>query len=206
MKKLQLISISAVFLLLFGGCTCWNCGCDNVDDCLSKYKFEEARKYASKLKECHGIYFSECREKSMYKIMISESEYWISQNELEKAKNIAKELITNYGEDGEKKYFALLLGIIKKYCQKQQFDPANELANELPEKIVKNITKIDITGRGGTDPDSYCKINYQRIKANLKLNEEIESFRGCDFNYKITTWEFPRMEALKIIEDFKKPK
>lgn len=181
---------------------CPNCGCDNVDDCLSKYKFEEARK--------HGSLSSDWEKTKIFqKIIITESEYWISQNELDKAYNVARELLINFREDtefGEKKYSELVLIIIKKYCQEKQFDKAMELGLELPEKIVKETTKVDITGDGRGNSDSYCNNKYINTKANLKTNQEIDSYRGCDFNYKIRTYDFPRSEAKKLIEDYKKLK
>jgi hypothetical protein len=180
---------------------CPSCGCENVDDCLSKYKFEEARKYAASYTK-YGVGEEYSKSAAFYKIIITESEYWISQGDLEKAKNIARELITNFGEESEKKYIELLLVLIKKHCEKQQFEIAKELSFEVPERSVQSERKIDITGRGGKNPEKYCKGKYDVIKANLNLNEEIESFSGCRFNYKVTTYEFPRKEVLGLIDEF----
>lgn len=206
MKNLYFVLIS---LFCLNSCntneTCPNCNCDNVDDCLSNYKFEEARKYAVSYPEggwLQGKKYEYSKSEAFYKIINTEVDYWLSQNELEKAKNTARELSANYGEDGKKKYFGILLVIINKYCQKQQFDLAKELVAEFPEKNVKTTTETDITGKGGEDPVSYCQNNYQKIKVHLESNQEIESYRGCGFNYKILTWEYPRAEASKIIDEY----
>jgi hypothetical protein len=206
MKNIFILTWCIAFLCACESGPCPDCGCENVDDCLSKYKFEEARKYASSIITFDDMNnYGNGRESkgAFYVIIVNEAEYWINQGELEKAKNIARELITNHGEEGEKKYIELLLILIKKHCEKEQFGIAKELSFEVPERSVQSEREIDITGRGGKNPEKYCKEKYDEIKANLNLNEEIESFSGCRFNYKVTTYEDPRKEVLSLIDEFK---
>ena len=53
------------------------CGCNEVSDCLGKYKFEAARKYASK----YGDYGGE----KMRKIVTAEAFYWVNNKDYERA-------------------------------------------------------------------------------------------------------------------------
>jgi hypothetical protein len=206
MKQLFLI-VSCFLVLVSCDNPCPDCGCDNVDDCLSKYKFEEARKYNSAI-----ITFDDenkygngrSSEESKPFIIIAEVQYWISQNELEKAVNISKELLPL---NKMKEFTELNSSIIKKYCQKQQYDAAKELAKELPEKLTFE-EKVYIS-YGSSQPNETqvqtCRKKYNAIKKGLKSNQEIEPFKESSSDYyKITTYEYPQKEALKIIEEYKK--
>lgn len=148
--------------------TAISCGCDNVDDCLSKYKFEEARKFASNMKSG--------KTEELYKIICSESDYWINQNDLIRAINISKELknldVSDWGDNidetlRDNKYIELTLQIISKYCQNKQWVEAKNVAFMLPEKL-----SID-EGKG-------------------MVSDYID--------------RYPRKDALKIIEEYKKEK
>ncbi len=193
---LSIISIITVAFLFWNFLfkPCPNCGCDNVDDCLSKNKFDEARKYAAAEQEVW-------RPKYLYKIIIAETQYWMLNNELKRANNTLKELMILDVDEFEvkeeekyKKYFELSNSIIFKYCEKNLFDKALTLANELPKKhfFIENeyISK---------------KQEYNGLKNWLKANQEIEVWKGSDY-YEITTYVYPREEALKIIAEYKNEK
>ena len=139
LKKYRMLILGGISILLLGlgaiiqewdsislkftnKVTAISCGCDNVDDCLSKYKFEEARKFASNMKSG--------KTEELYKIICSESDYWINQNDLIRAINISKELknldVSDWGDNIEEtfrdnKYIELTLQIISKYCQNKQW-------------------------------------------------------------------------------------
>ena len=174
---------------------CPNCGCDNVDDCLSKLKFEEARKYAAN--ETPGF-----RPDAFYKIIVAETQYWISQNELDRAKNTLKELLSlengmNGNETERKEKFSELNNnIIIKYCEKKQFDEAQKIVHELPDKIAFK-KKEYISQNDGKD-------KYNSLKKGLKSNQEIEEWKGTSEYYEIFTYKYPVKEAMKIIEEYKK--
>ena len=55
-----------------------------------------------------------------------------------------------------------------------------------------------------TDGNNYIgdKNKYNEIKNGLSPNLRIESFKG-DALYDIMTYEYPRKEAFKIIDDYK---
>jgi len=176
-------------------------GCNNIDDCLSKYKFEEARKYASEVNE---------RDKSemTYQVIVTECEYWISQNEFEKARIVSRDLLLLhvqehdasrfgnsdiYKEDRDKKYYEINIAIIEKLCLQNQFSQANKIAYQLPSETVNHKTIVV-----GNRKDEY--ISKKNI---LRPNQEIEQWNGSSGYYKITTYDSPRKEALKIIDDYK---
>jgi hypothetical protein len=177
-------------------------GCDNIDDCVSKYKFEEARKYAALITDNsrEKKYWNDRTSKEAFlEIIIKETEFWINQGELEKAKITARELISylNYKVETYKKYCSFLLDIVKKYCSKQQFKKALELAIDLPEKSISE-EKEEYIYSGAS-----AKEHYDGLKKKLMLNQQIDVWKGGGHYYKITTYEYPQKQALKIIEEFK---
>ena len=131
-----------------------SCGCDNVDDCLAKYKFEEARKFVNNIEydeNDEDVNSKKGRKISeLYKIFCSESYYWISQNEFKRAEISLNELrnldVSNYYDDisenaKDEKYLDLVFNIISKYCQKQQFENAEMLTKELPINQMNDDSK-----------------------------------------------------------------
>ena len=207
MKYLLFAIVCVIFL---NGCgPCPNCGCDNVDDCLSKYKFEEARKHASYWNQFFGGEVTRYDKPNVFfKIITQEVNYWISQNELVKAKNILKEMpgleVTFELETvRDKRYFELNFDIIRRYCQKQQYDEALSLIMELPEKF-QFVNEVMINGGNGSKKIEKCRKIYNSYKKELKQNQEIEPFKESSADYyKITSNEYIRKEALKIIEEYK---
>jgi len=194
-----------VCILFINGCgPCPDCGCDNVDDCLSKYKFEEARKYASNLKdyEYSDDFIPEKtgtnpKGDAFFKIICSETNYWINQNELNKAENVAKELITLYvelkdynGKEINKTYLELIHTIIIKHCEKKEYELAKQLANGLTYSVDDDDLWIE------------TKEYYNDIKKKLKSFQEIEPWHGNDGYYKII--KYPRKEASQIIEEYER--
>ena len=188
-----------------------------IDDCLSKYKFEEARKFASKLPNEHivndwkfylGIESNVriTKNEQLFKIICTESEYWINQNELVRAEDVCNELnniVLNNDGLGDRisqleldnKGIEIKLKIILKLSEKHQFDKAKLLAIKLPEKQPINIEEKYFSN----------KQEYNIYKRGLKSIQEIEEWKGSDY-YKITTYVYPREEALKIIDEYKKEK
>lgn len=70
-------------------------GCENVEDCLTKFKFEEARLYASEVVES---YYSEKRDRYNYNIVKSEISYYLSSGEYEIAYRIFNEYTPEIGD------------------------------------------------------------------------------------------------------------
>jgi hypothetical protein len=145
----------SILLIILTGCNyvnpdCLICGCSNVDDCLSKYKFEEARKYASNIKEVW-------RPKQMVKIISAEAEYWVTQKEFSKALVLCKELsrikIENKLDfsEGDKQefYIKTLYSLISAKVQSNNMDGINELVDEMyisdePNSIKSKCYKVII--------------------------------------------------------------
>lgn len=137
--------------------TAISCGCENVDDCLAKYKFEEARKYASKLDDYkyNDDFFPKKtgenpKADAFFKIICTETDYWINQYDLKRAEASLKELrsldVSNHNiseSDRDEKYLDLTFSIISKYCQKQQFENAKELAYDLPTNQMHYESKYE---------------------------------------------------------------
>ncbi|WP_395050303.1 hypothetical protein [Flavobacterium sp.] len=217
-----------IFSILFlFSCKNSSSDCDNIDDCLSKYKFEEARNYASELTDENydkkwynyivgGVEERKTKNEELYKIISTETDYWISQNELEKAENTCNELKNiqlsfNYGsgdrigqEELEHKISEFNFKIIRKYCEMKQYDKAKAIAIKLPEqKIIETSERIS-SGFSGNDPEDIliCRNKYNSTKKGLKSNQRIEPFKETSGDdYKISTYEYPRNQALKIIND-----
>ena len=201
MNQFLLALVSIVFFLSCSNNPCSKCDCDNVDDCLSKNKFDEAMKYATI--DADGFWKAEnhyrngmAAPEAIQKVLIYEVNYWISQNQLERAIKVTKEL--NVYKESAKLFTDLNISIIQKYCSLGQFDEAEIFANELPEKISFSY-EVHIFDYEG-------KEKYFGLKKGLKPNQEIEEWKGISQDYKITTYEYPQNEALKIIEKYKKGK
>lgn len=226
-KAIQYSILSLLSIVLIGISVYWfspndcpDCGCENVEDCLSKYKFEEARKYASKLTDdkystkWYGRGDDQkTKNQGLYAIISAETDYWISQNELEKAENTCNELKNiqlNYvdgikQEDLEHKFLEFNLKIIGKYCEKGQYGKAKSIAIKLPEQKIIETTERISSGFSGNDPEDIliCRNKYDSTKKGLKSNQRIEPFKETSGDdYKISTYEYPRNQALKTINDY----
>ena len=226
MKYFLLLIVCVLFI---NGCgPCPNCDCDNIDDCLSKYKFEEARKYASELTDekydkkwynyiVGGSEKRKTKNEELYAIISAETDYWISQNELEKAENNCNELknIQLNFDDGfgdrigqeelEYKLLEFNLKIINKYCEKERYDKAKNFAIRLPEQKIIETSEYISSGSMSysTEDILICRKVYNAVKKGLKHNQEIEPFKETNGDdYRITTYEYPRKDALKIINDY----
>lgn len=128
------------------------CDCINVDDCISKYCFEEARNYAS----------NESRSDISFdfaKIIKSEATYWLGEKDVKRALNVSSELLsletidkpneeihTAWDSDNDLKkvdgftigikntcYSELLFNIIKAQIGNKQFETIIELTKMFPE-------------------------------------------------------------------------
>ncbi len=232
MKHLLSLVSCAILIYSCSNNPCKNCGCDNVDDCLSKYKFVEARKYVSK----------EDSHEQLAKIFLTESKYWFSEKQFNRALDAGKELV-HLGFDNDKKEYIQLLSeiisakiqsndlneiglildafdlvegqnkiktncyfkIISKYCENGNINEAKNFTQNLPEKIVSKENrhiKSDLSNLNDEIED--CRIQYNEIRQRLKSNQEIEPFKKAwETDYVITTYEYPRKEAMKIIEEYK---
>lgn len=80
-SKFYFIELMFLSLILFS-CTQTESGCNSVDDCLSKYDFEGARKHIG------NAYNS---DEEVKKITISESKYWADKGEIDRALTIVDE-------------------------------------------------------------------------------------------------------------------
>jgi hypothetical protein len=80
--KIKNIILLASISFLFISCTQTESGCNSVDDCLSKYDFEGARKHI-------GNEFDS--DKEVKKITIAESKYWADKGEIDRALTIIDE-------------------------------------------------------------------------------------------------------------------
>lgn len=128
MKHILLVLIGAIFLF---GCNnpCPDCGCDNVDDCLSKYKFEEARKYAAA--EDAKLLQSFVERK---RVAFAEAEYWINEKDFKRALPIAKEI-------GGQEFGTLINEIITKKIQLEQIDDVEIYYLSFPERTFEEGIK-----------------------------------------------------------------
>lgn len=202
---MKYFSFVAVCAVLISSCSnpCPNCGCDNLDDCLSKYKFEEARKYASAIvtSEDNNKYGNgRWSKEALFDIIYSESKYWINQNDLNRAESLAKEL-SNFSFSGETilrdiddevktKYVELINEIIIKYCESGDWDKAINKIIQLPEKIISNRLNF------------FTESDLKDYKNNLESDQGIEnSWSG---GYNIVRYSYPKKEGLTIIEEYKK--
>ncbi len=120
--------------------------CKNVDDCLYKYNFEEARKYAYEIPNKERGFWSDpdtYKGKELKKIIQQESIYWINQNEFDRALLTIDEFpndifapsdrYTNTNYYIEQKYklrFEILNKIIDKLLYNANFTKAKEWANK----------------------------------------------------------------------------
>ena len=95
--------------------------CENIDDCLGKYKFEEARKLVS---QEEGSWDAESI--AMRKIVFAEAYYWVKNKEYEKALNVIDETsalaMYSYGTDN--------------YRLKKKNKIRTDILNRIIEKII----------------------------------------------------------------------
>ena len=176
------------------------CNCENVDDCLSKYKFVEARKFASRLDE-------DDRGKAFCQISIAEANYWIDHGDMARAQSNIDEIMNSTSINDEAKQ-KISWGLNKKmiiaFCKINRIKDARSLTKTLPEKTVVSQRVIRLE-----NPGNYieiCRRQYYSIKGGLKANEEIEPFReSCNSDgYTINVYAYPQSEALKIINEYSK--
>lgn len=212
------------FSILFYGCnsSCIMCGCDNIEDCISKNKFDEARKYQSQLPS-DGLerkFFSvdrvEHKNPALFKIISAEAKFWLNQNDLERALKISEELKliqTEHNFEGDfvsmldvnTKYYELKYAIIRKYCINGRLEEAKSIVQEFSQTELLDKEERHIsysTGERDVRVAKCLKI-YNTVKKGLKSNQEIEAFKGTDLDdYIIKTFIYPREEGLKIIKEF----
>ncbi len=182
------------------------CNCENVDDCLSKYKFVEARKFASRL-ETNEVRNFDDRGKAFCQISIAEANYWIDHGDMARAQSNIDEIMNSTSIDDEAKQ-KISWGLNKKmiiaFCKINRIKDARSLTKTLPEKTVVSHRLIWLENGGGYI--EICRRQYYSIKGGLKANEEIEPFRGsCNSEgYTINVYAYPQSEALKIINEYSK--
>lgn len=224
MKRiLSLLSIS-IFIFSCSNSNPPSIDCDNVEDCISKNKFDEARKYQSKLPR-NGIidkgFFSadeniESKNRALFKIISAETKFWIYQNDLVRSLKTLEDLkLIETGkyhylvstEEVNTKYYELKYEIIRRYCINGEIEEANTLVQELPEReFLEKENRYISHSSNATDEDTRiakCLKKYNKIKNGLKKNQEIESFKETSENYyEITTFLNRRDEGRKIINEF----
>jgi hypothetical protein len=190
---------------------CWDCDCNNVDDCLSKYKFSEARTFASSLNS-GGLGENMSQVKALSKIINAECNYWLSQNEISRTQENSKELLTLNSDnvyDIKRKeimelYFEINNGIVRNYCRRKQFEDAKIFAKQLPDKVEYESLYISYgMSEPGIEIVETCRKKYKAIKKGLSLYREIEPFKESHSDDYII-YGFPQKEALNIIEKYKK--
>ena len=135
-------------------------GCDNVDDCLSKYKFEEAREYASGNQWLNSF--------KMEKIVMAETNYWIKQKDFDRAISIVDETAPSAfsPDDGVTKArikFEILTQIIDKLIGENNFVEAEKWA-----LIAPNNRNINGKGR---QQNEYDPDENQRKSLLMKIKE-----------------------------------
>lgn len=239
-----LIFIVIFCILAYRGCdyaldACPDCGCVNLDDCISKYKFEEARKYAGNW---------QAASTDMNKVIIAEAQYCISQKQFNRAFILSKELAYRKIGDSNEEFHKLLseiisakiqendlndinavfsgydlivlpnntykinsyLQIIRKFCEVGEKTKATDFIQNMPEKLTIKEEEVYIYNSDGSnekEETASCRKKYNAIKTGLKQNQVIEPFKESHSDYyKITTYEYPRKEAKKILEECKNVK
>ena len=94
--------------------------------------------------------------------------------------------------------YDLSLKIIKSFCKMKMFEKAESFLNSIPDKMIISSLEKNLQDRD--------EKLYYSIKNQFKENQEFyEPWQGyVPSYYHIVTYEYPRKEALKIIEDYKK--
>ena len=181
----------------------------SVDQYLEKNKFQEAMEAANK---------SDFPNKRKLEVFQAEITYWINKNQLDIALIKFNEMMTiqvteDCSEDKDlceqTKNISInknCLNLVQAYCVNGDFEKARKIVLKFPEKVVTNIRNEYIsygTGDGEHSNVDICRKTYNAIKKGLQQNQEIEPFKESQSDdYKITTYEHPQNEALKIIEGF----
>jgi hypothetical protein len=221
----RFVSFVFIFLLSiscnYTSSDCLGCGCENVDDCLSKYKFEEARRYASKFTDDYyeRTMFGQNRttkNDELYKIICTETDFWLTKNDLDKAISLSNEIKNiNFKEkyDGDRiskkqadeKYCEIIVQIINACLRNNQLDKARNFSYQLPKKILyqEKFYVGHIHHKNKDKERELLKLAYINKKKELKLSQEIEPFDEFSSSYQITTYLYPQKEALKIIDESK---
>ena len=197
--------------------------CENVDDCIFKNSFEQARVFASKLGtvqyKTHTFRETEyfvTKNEALFKIICAEAQFYINRNELKRAKELVLELrnirlVNGYGQEGDRitkdelkeKHIEFIHEIINKYCEQEFYEEAELCTNELPESEIKKES-IYFDGDGSI---SKCRKKYNEYKKKLKSNQEIDLFNDtADGYYTVTTTKNFQDEAKKLIETKKNKK
>jgi hypothetical protein len=116
--------------------------CQSVDDCLSSYDFESARKF---------IGDSYDKEENIKKITIAESKYWADQGEIDKALTVIDETwgIEDYvwpEADWQSWRYNIIDKGVSTLCEKNEFKQAKSLALKAADDINVDGNKIGVTG------------------------------------------------------------
>lgn len=166
-----------------------------VDSLLVINKFSEALNAASKTYDPNA---------TKLKVIKSELNYWIGQKDFERAFLIISEMKTIGLDDLyygvyrlNKVMYESYIVLIKACCTFNQFDKANLFINQMPDKIEIDNRSIYVSDEDG-------KIKYNNIKAGIKPNEEIDSYKGLNESYDIHAYAYPKKESMQILIDSKK--
>jgi hypothetical protein len=169
-------SLYSYFAVLMLGVNLFSCsntesGCNSVDDCLSKYDFEGARKHI-------GNEFDS--DKEVKKITISESKYWADKGEIDRALTIIDESwdTDDYywpEADWQEWRYNIIDKGVTSCCEKGDYRQAKIYALKSPDDINVDGVKIGVsTGewqdkRGNTyDYQGACESNGVKPCSEIK--------------------------------------
>jgi|GEM_PF-2037009 len=182
---------------------------ENVDYYLSQNKFQEALESAAK---------SVSPNQDKFKVLKFEFRYFFNKKDLGQCISILNEekaMPTNESDDfiGEytlnKVIYENYLELVRAFCENGQIDKAKKITYELPKSVAYDERIEHISGYGDDNKSEQyyirnCRRKYNAIKKALKSNEEIEAFKETEYyDYTITTYEYPREQAMKILEEYK---
>jgi len=143
--------ITAILLLLIFSCSEESklnekYNCTGVDDCLSKYEFEEARAYVNFIKSStDNMSYGELAEydAGWKKIINQESDFWFNDGDYEKALSIIKEEKLKFVHEGTRDLFdehsynlaihKLINSIIDELLIQNKFEDAKRWSFRLPD-------------------------------------------------------------------------
>jgi len=148
MKSLNSYFIGVVLGLSLFSCTSTESGCSSVDECLSSYDFEGARKLVDK-----GEYGG---EKKFRDITIAESKYWADKGEIDRSLTIIDESwgIDDYSwpeEDWQQWRYNIIDKGVTSCCEKGNYSQAKIYALKASDDLNVDGVKIGIQIRGWRD-------------------------------------------------------
>jgi hypothetical protein len=154
MKNIPYYFVLSLLLSLFS-CSNTESGCGSVDECISSYDFEGARKFIGE------NWFD--KDEDIKKITIAESKYWADKGDIDKALTVIDETWgIEDSEWSEADWQSWRYNIIDKgvasFCEKSEYKQAKILALKAADDINVDGFKI------GSDLEEYDR-NNNHVKA-----------------------------------------